>query len=268
MTATARSRTPPMRASSASSSMAAHAFRPTRTARSYSRTSRQTASTRSRSSSSFSRRARTRSLPGREQTAPFPTAARQRPRQLPQARLRLTRPAFSGTPVKRARSRWSRTSSGRRRGATADLQVDGATKKDDAADGQDTGFVTVDTGNHSVGGDRGRGRHHRPGGLFEFDRVRRRGQQPRQVGGGTSLTGIAVGNGAEITCTITNTRETGTIEVIKDLEPDGDPGPLQPADRRHHRGGQRRRRRHHHRAPLQHRHPQRRRDGRHRDLAR
>ena len=28
----------------------------------------------------------------------------------------------------------------------------------------------------------------------------------------------------DIVCTITNTRETGTIEVIKDLEPDGDPG--------------------------------------------
>ena len=35
---------------------------------------------------------------------------------------------------------------------------------------------------------------------------------------------VTVDANEDIVCTITNTRETGTIEVIKDLEPNGDPG--------------------------------------------
>ena len=72
----------------------------------------------------------------------------------------------------------------------------------------------------------------------------------------------------DIVCTITNTRETGTIEVIKDLEPDGDPGRFNLQIDGTTEEGNARDGRHDHRAPRQHRHPQRRRDGRHRDLAR
>ena len=35
---------------------------------------------------------------------------------------------------------------------------------------------------------------------------------------------VAVTYNADIVCTITNTRETGKLEVVKDLNPSGDPG--------------------------------------------
>src|SRR5207253_520476 len=35
---------------------------------------------------------------------------------------------------------------------------------------------------------------------------------------------VAVSDGADITCTVTNTRKTGTIRVVKDLIPSADPG--------------------------------------------
>ena len=46
---------------------------------------------------------------------------------------------------------------------------------------------------------------------------------------------VTVAYGDDIVCTITNTRETGKLEVVKDLNPSTDPGTLQPADRRHDR---------------------------------
>ena len=71
---------------------------------------------------------------------------------------------------------------------------------------------------------------------------------------------VPVGFTDDIVCTITNSRETGKLEVVKDLNPTNDPGRfnLQIDGNTTPSGGERRRRRHHRRADAQHRHPQRR----------
>ena len=52
---------------------------------------------------------------------------------------------------------------------------------------------------------------------------------------------VSVTTGSDIVCTITNTRETGKLEVVKDLNPSGRPRQVQPPDRRQHRPGRRER---------------------------
>ena len=64
--------------------------------------------------------------------------------------------------------------------------------------------------------------------------------------------GITVAKDDVVLCTITNTRNTGTIEVIKSLEPDHRPGQVQPPGRRHHQEDRRRQRRHDRRGDGQH----------------
>ena len=41
---------------------------------------------------------------------------------------------------------------------------------------------------------------------------------------------VQVDAGDDIVCTITNTRETGKIQLFKNLDPDTDPGQVQPRD--------------------------------------
>ncbi len=73
-----------------------------------------------------------------------------------------------------------------------------------------------------------------------------------------------VTTGSDIVCVITNTRETGKLEVKKTLSPTTDPGTVQPPDRRYDRRRRRRRRRRRldRRGDPQHRQPHRRRDRR------
>src|SRR3954451_14208012 len=94
------------------------------------------------------------------------------------------------------------------------LQVDGTTKKSDAGDGDTTGAVTVDTGNHSVGETAGTATS-----LSDYTSsiVCKKGATTVASGNGTSLSGIPVGKNDAVVCTITNTRSTGTIEVVKDF---------------------------------------------------
>ena len=93
------------------------------------------------------------------------------------------------------------------------LQVDGTTKKTDAGNGGTTGAVTVNTGNHSVGETAGTGTSSRT--------TRRRSRCTRTVtrpGSGTEPRAASrSASGDRVVCTITNTRNTGTIEVIKRL---------------------------------------------------
>src|SRR3954449_10731785 len=94
------------------------------------------------------------------------------------------------------------------------LQVAGTTKKSDAGDGDTTGAVKVDTGNHSVGETAGTATS-----LSDYTSsiVCKKGATTVASGNGTSLSGIPVGKNDAVVCTITNTRKSGTIEVVKDF---------------------------------------------------
>jgi hypothetical protein len=94
------------------------------------------------------------------------------------------------------------------------LQIDTVTKVTDVGDGGTTGNVTVDTGNHSVGETAGTGTSL---GDYTSSIVCKKGTYTVASGAGTSLTGVPVGAGDTVVCTITNTRKTGTIEVVKDF---------------------------------------------------
>ena len=97
-----------------------------------------------------------------------------------------------------------------------DLQVNGQTKKDDAADGGTTGFVTVDPGEASVGELAGTATS-----LDDYHAQVSCGAKGDAPAGETGYA-FSVGYGDRVECTITNARETGTIEVVKVYEtPDG-----------------------------------------------
>jgi uncharacterized repeat protein (TIGR01451 family) len=107
-----------------------------------------------------------------------------------------------------------------------DLQVDGSTKKSDAGDGDTTGKVTLDTGTHTVGEVAGS-----TGDLADYQK-----SIVCKDDGGAGSTVASVGaddngpldvnvtDGSDIVCTITNVRETGMLEVVKQLSPSTDPG--------------------------------------------
>ena len=111
---------------------------------------------------------------------------------------------------------------------------------------------------------------HRPGRLRQVDRLRGHGERNQRSRPPTAddagPLNVNVTTGSDIVCTITNTRETGKLEVKKNLSPDQRPRHLRPPDRRHHRPQRRRRRpqRHDRREDAQHRHPHGRRGGRQR----
>ena len=90
-----------------------------------------------------------------------------------------------------------------------DLQVNGETKKQDAGDGGTTGFVTVGLGQASVGELAGTGTS-----LGDYDAQITCGAKGDAAAGATSYS-FAVGYGDQAECTVTNTRKTGTIEVVK-----------------------------------------------------
>lgn len=89
------------------------------------------------------------------------------------------------------------------------LQVNGATAKDDAGHNGTTGFVTVRVGSVDVGEAAGTGTS-----LDDYRSQVDCGAEGQGAAGATSHS-FSVGYGDEVECTITNTRETGTIEVVK-----------------------------------------------------
>ena len=100
------------------------------------------------------------------------------------------------------------------------LQIDGSSPNagsQNVGHGGTTGAVTVNTGSHSVGETEGTGTS-----LSNY--TSSISCSNGTSGAGTSLSGVVVTYGQQVTCTITNTRNTGTIEVIKKLVPTVDPG--------------------------------------------
>ena len=92
-------------------------------------------------------------------------------------------------------------------------------------DGGTTGEQTLDTGTHTVGETAGTST------TWPTTRSRSAASTPRTQRGGSSTTGrqrgplnVSVTTGSDVVCTITNTRKTGKLEVVKDLSPTNDPG--------------------------------------------
>ena len=98
------------------------------------------------------------------------------------------------------------------------LSVDGVNRVSNVGHGGTTGVITVNTGtNHSVGETAGTSTN-----LADYTSTI--ACSDGSSGSGTSLSGITVTSGSNVTCTITNTRKTGTLQVIKHLSPTTDPG--------------------------------------------
>jgi hypothetical protein len=106
------------------------------------------------------------------------------------------------------------------------LQIDGGTQKTDAANGDTTGEKTVNTGLHNVGEVAGS-----VGALADYQKSI---SCVDTANGNEVVASVAADNagplnvqvdfGDDIVCTITNTRETGKLEVVKSLNPTTDPG--------------------------------------------
>ena len=92
------------------------------------------------------------------------------------------------------------------------LQIDGVTKKVDATHNDTTGYVNVANGTHLVGEVNGTSS---PNSLSDYDTdITCDNGNTNTPAGGTSLTTTALGYGAKVTCTITNTRKA-TITGLK-----------------------------------------------------
>ena len=105
-----------------------------------------------------------------------------------------------------------------------DLQIDGVTEYADASDADTTGKKTVDPGTHAVGEIAGTGTS-----LGDYDssiECKDRGGTGTVVASssGSGPLDVPVDSNDDIVCTITNTRRPGELEVVKDLDPDDDPG--------------------------------------------
>ena len=149
------------------------------------------------------------------------------------------------------------------------LQIDGNTDPQGAnvGDGGTTGEETLNTGTHNVGETAGTGT------TWPTTRSRSAAWTPptatrpwsSTTGDSAGPLDVSVTYGSDIVCTITNTRETGKLEVVKDLIPSGDPGKfnLQIDGNTDPQRRERGRRRLDRRGDAQHRHPQRRRGRRH-----
>ncbi len=106
------------------------------------------------------------------------------------------------------------------------LQIDGTTEKIDAADGDTTGEKTLNTGTHTVGEIAGS-----VGALSDYqksivclDTANQNQQVAATNGDDGGPLNVPVTHGSDIVCTITNVRETGKLEVVKDLDPGTDTG--------------------------------------------
>ena len=143
------------------------------------------------------------------------------------------------------------------------LQIDGNTDPQGAnvGDGGSTGEETLNTGTHNVGEAAGTGTS-----LTNYAKSivcktnNGSGSTVAQSSGSAGPLNVAVAYGDDIVCTITNTRKTGKLEVVKKLNPNTDPGKfnLQIDGNTDPQGAERGRRRLDRRGDAQHRHPQRR----------
>src|SRR5207249_4688149 len=98
------------------------------------------------------------------------------------------------------------------------LQIDGTTKATDAGNGDTTGAITVNTGtNHSVAELAGTGTTL---GDYTSSIACTRNGSGAESGSGTSLSGITVNKNDVVVCTITNTRNSNSIELRNTLPPD------------------------------------------------
>ena len=96
------------------------------------------------------------------------------------------------------------------------LQIDGVTEAAGIGNGGTTGAVTLNTGSHSFGETAGANTN-----LSDYESTSdcRAGTAPVTITGGSIVLGEQ-----NVVCTITNTRKTGTLTVVKDLSPSADPG--------------------------------------------
>ncbi len=106
------------------------------------------------------------------------------------------------------------------------LQIDGITEKANAGDTDTTGEKTLNTGTHTVGETQGNA-----GVLSDYqksivclDTANQNQQVAATNGDDGGPLNVPVTTGSDIVCTITNVRETGKIEVVKDLNPGTDTG--------------------------------------------
>ncbi|MAT99591.1 MAG: hypothetical protein CL608_20805 [Anaerolineaceae bacterium] len=105
-------------------------------------------------------------------------------------------------------------------GETFDLLIDGNVEASGVGNGGTTGEIGVTTGNHSVsetGTNLGNYNSNIECVLDGTSTV-------VASGSGTSLANIPVNAGDDVLCTITNTHKTGSLEVVKNLEPASDSG--------------------------------------------
>jgi uncharacterized repeat protein (TIGR01451 family) len=105
-----------------------------------------------------------------------------------------------------------------------DLRIDGEVEKANASDGDSTGKKTVYTGVRTVGETTGTSTD-----LDDYNssiECRADGGQGDVVASatGTGPLPVTVNEDDDIACTVTNVRKTGKLELVKDLEPDTNPG--------------------------------------------
>jgi uncharacterized repeat protein (TIGR01451 family) len=106
------------------------------------------------------------------------------------------------------------------------LQIDGATAGTGAnvGDGGTTGEVSATAGNHTVGETAGTGTALADYASSIVCKADNGAGATVASGSGSGPLTVPVASNSDIVCTITNTRDTGTLEVVKDLSPDTDPG--------------------------------------------
>jgi uncharacterized repeat protein (TIGR01451 family) len=102
------------------------------------------------------------------------------------------------------------------------LQIDGSTAggATNVGDNGTTGEITLNTGSHSFGETAGTGTD-----LANYTTSASCVDQANNNAAVTVTSGsVNVTSGSDILCTITNSRQTGKLEVVKDLNPASDPG--------------------------------------------
>jgi hypothetical protein len=105
-----------------------------------------------------------------------------------------------------------------------DLRIGNTVERDEAAHGDSTGEKTLNTGNYSVS-ETADGETS----LTDYSssiecRTNNGNGAVVAQGGGTGPLTVNVTNSSDIVCTITNTRKTGKLEVVKKVNPTNDPG--------------------------------------------
>ena len=102
-----------------------------------------------------------------------------------------------------------------------DLKIDGTTRVTDRTDGGHTAVTTVNTGTHTFAEAAGTGTS-----LADYNASAAclNGATPVTATLANGVWSVPVGDGPALVCTITNTRQTGTIPVVKHLSPTSDPG--------------------------------------------